>query len=747
VSETSTQRRSAEGRLGTIGGACAGRPLTVIALWLVLLVASVVANGLAGGIFNDNVSLSGTQAYTGLKLLDANEPSAGGYAGQVVFHVSSGSLRSHETAIAATVSNLEHLPHVLSASDPLAKGSTAISSDGSTAYSTVHFDVRTKTLGHDYVAQLEGATAPARADGIQVEYGGGLDELFRPSPNDRLSEVIGIAVAIAVLLIGFGSVAGAIVPLASAIIAVLTGVSLLGLGAALVTFGTTAPTLALMIGLGVGIDYALFLGTRFRQLIADGWEPVEAAGRTVATSGRAVLIAACTVALALLGLYASGISFIGQLGLAAIFTVVTAALAALTLVPAILGLIGRRIDAVSVRTPVAEAGSEGDGWHRYADLVARRPWRFLICGTAVLLILALPLLSIELGHIDDGADSKSYTDRRAYDLIASGFGKGANGTFTIVVDMHGANKPASEIAKDLETAVARLPDVAHSTPLKASGNGAILYGSVIPGSSPQADSTKQLFDEMVHTTLPDALADTGAKGYVAGLTATQLQFRDTLTERLPVVIAVVVALAFLLLMASFRSVLVALKAAVLNLLSIGAAYGVIVAVFQWGWGRGLVGVSERVPIESYVPVLMFAIVFGLSMDYEVFLLSRVREAWLGSGENTAAVASGLSSTARVITCAALIMASVFISFVLSSSVTVKMLAVGLSISVLVDATVVRLVMVPATMTLLGDANWWLPRWLDRLLPRLEPEAEPAGGRSEEPSAEGPPVPLARESEA
>ena len=681
----------------------------------------MVTRHLAGGTFNDNVDLPGTQAYTGLQLLRANEPAAGGYAGRVVFHVASGSLRSDQSAIDETVTRLSGLPHVLSASNPLAGGSSALSADGRTAYSTVHFDARPKTLGQSYIAKLDKATKPARDAGIQVEYGGSLDELTRPSPNDRRSELIGFIVALVVLLIGFGSVAAALLPLVSALVAVGIGVSILGLVAAVIDFGTTAPTLAVMIGLGVGIDYALFLTTRFRQQILDGVEPVDAAGWTVGTSGHAVLVAAGTVSVALLGLYASGVTFIGRLGLAAVFSVLVAALAALTLVPAGLALLGRRIDALHVRKPVAESGSDHDGWHRYARLVSRRPWRFLAAGVAVLAVLTVPLLSIQLGHIDDGADPKSYTDNRAYELVAHAFGVGANGPFTVVLDTHGSPGSAADVAQHVGTALETTPGVAHATPLKASSNGQIAVGTVVPSTAPQDKATSALFDRLVNQTLPQALAGTHVSGYVTGTTPSQLQFRDTLTSRLPLVLAVVIGLSFLLLMVTFRSLLIPLKAAVLNLMSIGAAYGVIVAVFQWGWGGSLLGVSENVPIESYVPILMFAIVFGLSMDYEVFLLSRIQEEWEHTGDNTEAVAAGLARTARVITCAALIMASVFLSFVLSTNVVVKMLAVGLSVSVVVDATIVRLILVPATMNLLGSANWWLPAWLGRLLPRISAE--------------------------
>jgi RND superfamily putative drug exporter len=714
-----------EPTLARIGRTCASHPGWTVGAWVALLVLMVALRGTLDGTFNDNVNLSGTQAATGQNLLDASEPQAGGYAGEIVMHVAAGALTAKTSAIDASLSKVKALPHVISVSDPLAQGSTALSPDGRTAFATVQFDEQPKLLGHAYTGRLRAAMSTTSGAGVEVAYGGGLDTLFRPSANDIRSELIGFAVALLVLALAFGSVFGAVVPLISALIAVITGVSVLGVAASILTFGTSAPSLALMIGLGVGIDYGLFLTTRFRQQIADGASPVAAAQLTVATSGHAVIVAASTVALALLGLYASGVTFIGQLGLAAVFSVLTAALAAVTLAPAGLAIAGRRIDAVHVRTPVAETGSDGDGWHRYARLVERRPWRFLAGGLVVLAVLAIPLLSINLGHIDDGADPTSDTDRVAYDLIRAGFGVGANGPMTVVIDVAHATRSPTQIGTDVQQALSSTPDVASAGALQPSTDGRLLLGKVIPASSPQARATSTLFHRLIDTTLPHALAGSRARGYVTGQSARQLQFADTVTSSLPIVIGVVVALAFLLLMSTFRSLWIAVKAAILNLLSIGAAYGVIVAVFQWGWGRSLLGVGENIPIESYVPVLMFAIVFGLSMDYEVFLLSRVKEAWEQTGDNTQSVARGLAATARVISSAAVIMACVFFSFVLSTNVVIKMLAVGLSASVLVDATVVRLVLVPATMTLLGRANWWLPRWLDRILPHIEAEGSVA----------------------
>lgn len=701
--------------LGAMGASCARHPLLVIALWLVVVVALLVGRQLVGGSFSDKISVSGTQASTGLNLLGANEPTAGGYAGQIVFHVQDGSLAMKSAVVEQAIGRLKGLPHVLSVSDPLSKTSAALSRDGRTAVITVRTDAQSKTLGKSFLQSMNQATSPARNAQIEVAFGSGFEGLTARPLNDRRSEVVGFGIALVVLLVGFGSILAGLLPLIAALMAVAAGMGLLGIAAGLMTFGSTAPTLAIMIGLGVGIDYALFLTTRFRQLVIEGADPVEACRATVEKSGHAVLVAAGTVSIALIGLYASGVTFLGQLGLAAVLSVVASAIASLTLVPALLGLLGKRIDRLKVRRPAAEATDERDGWQRYAHTVSRHPWSFLAFGLVVLAILAIPLFSIQLGHIDDGSDPKGSDAKRAYDLVAQAFGPGANGTLTVVVDTQGSTKSIAALEQDVAQALRAAGDVAQTTPLQPSANGKILVATVVPATSPQDAKANALFERLAHDTLPKALAGTGAHAYVTGTTALQLEFGDRIASRLPIVICVIAAMAFLLLMVTFRSPVIALKAAVLNLLSIGAAYGVIVAVFQYGWGRGLLGVSENVPIESYVPVFMFAIVFGLSMDYEVFLLSRIKEGWDATGNNTEAVASGLARTARVITCAALIMASVFMSFALSPNVVIKMLAVGLAVSVLVDATLVRLVLVPATMRLFGRANWWIPSWLDRIV--------------------------------
>ncbi|MET9610641.1 MMPL family transporter [Streptomyces sp. NPDC006512] len=708
--------RATPSRLARTGAFCARHPVWVIAAWLLVLCAALAGRHLADAVYSDQVTLPGTATHAGASLLKASEPAADAPNGKVVLHVDSGTVAGHGKAVADTLGRLAALPHVTAASPPVT------SADGRTAYSVVSFDAPLKSLGHAYTDRLDEATEPARAAGVQVGYGGDLDQIVRPPADDAAAELTGLAAALVILLLAFGSVAAALLPLATALIGVGVGMGVVGIVAGAVSFATAAPTLAAMLGLGVGIDYALFLTTRYRQDLVEGGDPVEAAGRATATSGHAVLVAAMTVGVALLGLYACGIGFIGKLGLAATTAVVMTAAAAVTLVPAALGLVGRRIDRLRVRRPVAESSGGRDGWHRYAALVARRPWTFLLAGTALLALCAVPMFSMRLGHVDSGADPAGSATRNAHTWISEaggpGFGPGANGPFLVVVDLADSSRSADAIGRELGEALERTPGVARVTPPRPSADGRILTSTVTPASGPQEAATGALFDRLTDRTLPEALHGTGATAHLTGTTAGQLDFRDTVTRRLPLIIGLVLVASFLLLMTVFRSLVIPLKAVFLNLVTTAASYGILVAVFQWGWGAAPLGLPGPVPIESYVPMMMFAITFGLSMDYEIFLLSRIAEDWRAGHDNRHAVATGLAVTGRVISSAALIMTVVFLSFAASPVVVIKMLALGLAVSVVIDATVVRLVMVPSVMFLTGRANWWLPRRLDRILPHV-----------------------------
>jgi RND superfamily putative drug exporter len=533
------------------------------------------------------------------------------------------------------------------------------------------------------------------------------------------------------------------IPIGSALLGVGIGLAGVGIIAGFTDVPTTSPALATMIGLGVGIDYALFVVTRFRQHLHEGTSVTESAGIANATAGQSVLFAGTTVVIAIVGLLLAGMPAITTMGLAVALSVIVSMLVAVTLLPALLGWAGTRIDRLAIhRHQGGEAHQTISG--RWAHHVGRRPARYAIGSLVLLLVIAAPVTALRVGFADDGNAASGSTERRAYDLTSEAYGPGFNGPLLVVLETgdeagDGAidSGAVAAVAEDL----AGTAGVAVVTPPVTSPDGRTAVLNVVPTTSPQDEATADLLDRMRGEVLPEAVDGTGT---VARVTGSQAMFEDVSTrlgERLPIFIAAVVALSFLLLMVVFRSLLVPLKAALMNALSIGAAYGVIVAVFQWGWGKDLVGLEETVPVNPFVPLIMFAILFGLSMDYEVFLLSRVREAFLRSGDSHSSVVEGLGATARVITSAALIMISVFLAFVGSEDVTMKMFGLGLATAVLLDATIVRMVLVPATMAMLGNANWWLPGWLDRILPHMDLEAapesepEPEAAPAEEPDAE------------
>ena len=725
--------------LERLAGFAARKHWVIIIAWLVILGGLLAARHAYGGEYVNNYTVSGSDSAAGIDVVNSTFPQQGGFGGQIVFHARSGTVSAQESAVNQATTNVSKLPNVIKAVSPFSSsGSAAVSKDGTIAYASVAWNVNPDSLDTAYLDKLDNAVAPATKAGLQVEYGAGAGQIGQKTA-DLKSEIIGLSCALVLLLLMFGSVLAAAIPLVSAIFSVVAGLALLGLLAAAVTFPTTAPTIATLLGLGVAVDYGLFLVARHREQVDSGMDVVPSVRLAAGTSGAAIVVAGCTVAVSVLGLYISGVSFVGSLGLAAALVVVVTMLAALTLVPAFMGLIRENVRALSARFRARKAGlsaqqqaaqtaaatheqHEHSAFARWGQMVSGRPWPWAVLSVAVLVVLAIPLFSITLGQPDNGTNPTSDSSRRAYDLISQGFGVGVNGPLTVVVKLpKQSSSDNSSLLSTMQSDISKTAGVASVTPAAVNSDGTTAVFNVIPTTRPQSTATTNLVTTLRDTVLPKE----HATSYVTGTTAGAVDFTSQITSRLPWLIIAVVAISFLLLTTAFRSVVIATKAAILNILSIGAAYGVIVAIFEWGWGKSLIGLQSTLPIPAYVPMLVFCIVFGLSMDYEVFLLSRVHEAWLDTGDAHRSVAIGISATARVITTAAAIMVVVFTSFVLNPDPTVKMLAIGMAFAVLIDASLVRMILVPSVMSLLGEHAWWLPRWLEPVVPRLQLEGSAA----------------------
>jgi len=710
--------------LDWLGRTSARRHWWVVGAWLVVLACLLLLRSALGGTFVNDYSVPGSQSSKGREVLTARFPQQSGYAGQIVFHARSGKVSDKSGAVSQSMTAVGKLPHVASASDPLdTPGSPSVSKDGTIVNAPVSFDVNPAGLDHAYLEKLDGAVQPARGAGLDVEYGAGAGKIGKQS-HDLNSEIIGLVLAFVLLLFMFGSVYAAAMPLVAALFSVGSGISLLGLLAELTNFPTAAPTVATLLGLGVAVDYGLFLVARHRDQLDSGMDVVTSIGRAASTSGAAIVVAGSTVVIAILGLYLSGVPFVGAMGAASALVVVVTMIAALTLVPAFMATAGFRVRARAERRAAAahEEGPvhENSPFARWGRKVSEQPWPWAIGATVLLGVLAIPLFSIRLGQLDASTDPKNQSSRKAYDLVAKGFGPGANGPLTVVVELPKQDTSANQaLLNSFQQTLSQYPGVAAVAPptVNQAGDTAVL--NVIPTTAPQDAATTRLVEHLRVNVLDKQPEPT----YLAGTTAGYVDFTNKVATRMPLLIGGVVLLALILLTAAFRSLVIGVKAAVMNLLSVGAAYGVVVAVFQYGWGSSLVGIEETLPIPSFVPMLMFAIVFGLSMDYEVFLLSRVHEAYLETNDGHRSVAIGIGATARVITTAAAIMVVVFTSFVLSTDPTVKMLAVGMAVAVLIDATIVRMILVPAVMSLLDRRAWWLPRWLDRIMPDLQLEGK------------------------
>jgi putative drug exporter of the RND superfamily len=700
---------------------CYRRRWRVLAAWVVFLVAVSVVSSSAGGVFRNEFSLSDSESDDATKLLEERGFDArAGFSGQIVFEADRGvddpTVRQAMENLFAEVERTVPRTQVVSPYGP--EGARQISENGRIAYAELNLADRPDADFQSAADEIEAEAEDVNVSGLQLELGG---ELFIEEELPA-SEAIGILLAIVVLLIAFGSVLAAGLPILTALFGIGTGIALVQLAANGLTMPDFTTQAVAMIGIGVGIDYALLIVTRYRQALRDGHQPESAVALAADTAGRAVVFAGTTVVIAVLGMLLINVPAVRGLAVGIALGVLMTMLAAVTLLPAVLGFVGHNIDKFGLpHKKRAEGEVRESFWHRWSRFLQRHPWPAALGGLLILLLLAAPVLSMRLAFADNGNRPTSQTVRRAYDLLVDGFGPGFNGPLILAVDAPGGAGDAGTLA-DLEVQLNRTQGVAFATPPQPNdaGNAAVIQ--VFPSTSPQSEETADLVERLRDDVIPPATEGTDVDVLVGGLTAGATDYSNYTYERLPLFIGLVLLLSFLLLMTVFRSLLVPLKAVIMNLLSIGAAYGVIVAVFQWGWGKDLIGVAESGPVEAWAPMMLFAIVFGLSMDYEVFLLSRIKEEYDRTGDNATAVADGLAATARVITAAAAIMILVFSAFVLGDDRAIKLFGFGLAVAVFLDATIVRLILVPATMELLGDRNWWIPKWLDRILPtvRVEP---------------------------
>lgn len=687
-----------------LGAACAAHPWRVLMTWLVLVATAVALATTAGGTPQDDWNVPGLEAQAGTDLLRAEFPEAAGATDRVVVHDPDGDSVPAD-AVTALSGRLADLPHVIAVLRP------RISDDGATALLELRYDVPVTDLDiFGDLAPLEDAAAPTVDAGLQVAFGGEVPDSAGLAAGGT-GELVGVLVALTLLVLTFGSVVAAGLPVLVALLGLGVGSSGVLLLAAVMDVSTTAPTVATMVALGVGIDYALLMLTRHVEGLRAGLGVREAAATATATAGRSVVVAGATVLVSLMGLGLAGLSTYASFGTATAVGVVSVMAAALTLVPAGLAFAGTRVLPRRVRSGTALPPARRPLAARWATRVGARPLPWALGALLLLLTLALPVLDLRIWPADVSAQPEESTTRQAHDLVDEAFGPGANGPFLVAVDLDVL--PAAELG-GLRADLAAAPGVASvADPVLAPGGGAAVL-VLEPTTGPADERTSALLERLRADVLPDGAAITGQTPVFADI-------NDLLGRRLWLVIGFVVGVSVLLLTLAFRAPVVALKAAVMNLLSIGAAYGVVVAIFSWGWGRQLFGLDTDVPISSWLPILMFAVAFGLSMDYEVFLLGRIREEWRRSGNSRAAVVTGLASTGRLISAAAAIMVAVFLGFASEGDLILKQVGAGLAIAIVIDATIVRLVLVPATMALLGHWNWWLPGWLDRLLPHLELE--------------------------
>jgi RND superfamily putative drug exporter len=785
------------GLLYGLGRFCVRRRWIVLGVWLVILVALAGWARTLGTDVNDNLTLPGTGSQAATDLLSERFPSQANGTNPVTLRAPAGekiTASKFKTPIDDTVKAFKNDPDVRDATSPLSSsGKSLLAKKSNIGYIALNLKPSPSQLSLDDAERIADLAEPAEKAGLKVGFGGYLGQKIS-KPATEISEVIGLGMAVIVLLFAFGTVVAMGLPIITAIFGLICGLSIITLLSHISEVPTVAPTLATMIGLGVGIDYALFIVTRHLEQRRDGLETRESIARSCASSGGAVVFAGCTVMVALLSLAVVNIPLVTALGYTSALIVFVAVCAAITLLPAILGIVGDGIDKLPIPLPHRKPDDHPHGWARWGENVANHPIPAAVVALVILVVLALPALNLYLGQQDNGAMPKSTDARKAYDSLTSGFGAGANGPLLISVDMSKqpakadqkqidkinsgeqdnkdkANKQAQQQEEQLE-AQGMPPDQAQTQvqpqlnkqldqisskasdqrkkaenlgtdprlqdlrddlkktsgvksvtePLVNKGGTAAVL-NLTPTTAPSDEATANLVTKLRDDTIPKATKGKNMTVDVGGTTAGYVDLAAAISHKLIITIGVVVALSFVLLLLAFRSIVIPLTAGLMNLVSIGAAFGVVSAVFEKGWGASLVGLSGEVPIVSFVPLMMFAILFGLSMDYEVFLMTHIREHWLETGDNKESVIRGIATTGRVITSAALIMVSVFFAFILNGDPTVKQFGVGMGVAVAVDATIVRCLLVPAVMVLVGKANWWFPHWMDKVIPNFSIEGE------------------------
>jgi putative drug exporter of the RND superfamily len=719
---------------------CISHRRQVVLAWVAIAVLTTVLAGAVGRQYATNFSLPGTESQRASDLLQHEFKTQSGDLDTIVFHVSRGTVASPavRAAIAPFLVRVSSFPHVVGVVSPYSpRGALQVSHDRRTAFATIAFDKRANLLPNNAGTPVLNGIKQIHVPGLQVAAGG---QVIEQAEGFSIGPATGVGViaALVILLLTFGSLTAAGMPLITAGLGLITGVAMIGLATHITSMSNVSPQLALMIGLGVGIDYALFIVTRFKENFSQSGDVQRSVLRAMDTSGRAILLAGSTVVIALLGMFATGVSFLYGLAIASVLAVLLVLAASLTLLPAVLsrfgervgrphaarrGLRGRRRPAPAAETNGGAGGApRAAAWRRWSGTVQARPWPLALISLAVMVGLLLPVFALRLDTSDAGNDPANTSSHQAFDLLAQGFGPGFNGPLSLVAELKRPGQTAALLA--VRAAARATPDVAAVTLPRIGPSGTVAVMQVYPRSAPQAPATTTLVNRLRHDVLPPLKHQTGVPVLVGGFTAGSIDFSHVLGGKLPLFIALVVVLSALLLLAIFRSLVIPVQAAIMNLLSIGGALGVTVAVFQDGLFSSVLGIQKG-PIEPWIPVLMFAVVFGLSMDYEVFLISRVREEWVHRRDASAAVADGIAFTGKVISAAAAIMVCVFLSFMLGDQRTIKEFGFGLAAAVFLDALIIRCVMLPAVLELLGPSTWRLPRWLDARLPRINIEGTAA----------------------